>query len=204
MNKKIIAALVAALVVAGGNAAFADYKWFAGGSAGVFNSSTDDSASGLKEKVNSFNFSPTIGYIIDDKSDVSISIGYANADVKTPEYDPSTSGWYLEKYKATEFSIGAGYERLFLTVGNLYFYLWGGVTYSSVKEGDEDAYGKINISVEPNVQYGITDNIILFASLNFLSLNFDSWDGHSEFSFGADANDVLNTGAVQIGLSYLF
>jgi hypothetical protein len=196
--KKIILTAAAVLALAAGNAA-ADPKWFAGGSLNFGTAKHGD------YKSSSFGISPNIGYIIDDKSDVSVSVGFSNSKIDADELDSfgdPTGNIISEKY--SDWSVSAGYERLFLTVGSLYFYIWGGVEYSSAKIGDGDAQENFNISVAPNVQYGLTDNIILFADLNFLSLNFDTGDGYNDFSFGADSNGVINSGDISIGFAYLF
>jgi hypothetical protein len=198
--KKIIFALLAVAVLA--NASFASPKWFAGGSLNINSSKYGDL------KSNHFGFSPSFGYIIDDKSDVNISLGFYSGKDDVYEYDEfgfTTGNIISEKYSG--YSVGVGYERLFLTVSNLYFYLWGGIEYSSTKRGDSEAVCNFNVNITPNVQYGLTENIVLFVNLNFLSLNFDTGDGYNDFSFGVDTGDFLTVGhnsPLTIGVSYLF
>jgi hypothetical protein len=174
--KKIILAAIAVLALTAGNV-FADYKWFAGGSFDIATAKDGDT------KASAFGINPSLGYIIDDNSDVSVSVGFRSSSVEGHDGD---------KFDYSYYSISAGYERLILTAGSFYFYIWGGVEYSSEKFGDADAQGNFNINITPNVQYGLTDNIILFVNLNFLGLNFDTGDGYNDFSFGVDTNNALS------------
>lgn len=208
--KKIIFAVLAVALLTG--TSFADPKWFVGGSLDF--GSSKYVAAGEDVKGSYFGIAPSLGYIIDDKSDVSVSIGYATGKQDIPVFDPlDDSLAAIATDETTTFSISAGYERLFLTVGSLYFYLWGGIEYSSTEYGESSQdSNNINISIAPNVQYGLTDNVILFINLNFLSLNFDagkdiSGENYTDFSFGADSNNVLTVGhdsPLTIGFSYLF
>jgi len=75
---------------------------------------------------------------------------------------------------------------------------------------------KIGFNVFPAVQYCLSDNLGLFANLNFLSLNYTHSSQKDEdanptvtketdsFNFGVNADNVLSTSAFTIGFFYKF
>jgi hypothetical protein len=210
--KKIILATAAVLALTAGNV-YANYKWFAGGSFNIGTSKHSTSVQNIPadEKVSYFGINPSLRYIIDDNSDVSIGIGFGSGSASIE------ADGYAYKETETSFSISAGYERVILTAGSFYFYLWGGVEYSLTKvkitkTGDadkEETDDNFNINITPNVQYSLTDNVALFVNLNFLSLNFDTGGGYNDFYLGADTNNVIsfddpNHSPITIGFSVLF
>ncbi|MDR1942062.1 MAG: hypothetical protein LBQ47_07025 [Endomicrobium sp.] len=217
--KKIVLALFTVIALA--SVSFAAPKYFIGAGFNINSSKnlvtgenpwTGDSE-GIK-KGSEFGITPTFGYIIDDNSDVSISVGYSSFKYENIYYDAALDTVFEHTDKYESFSVGVGYERLILSAKNFYFYIWGGAEYATQKYGESKAGYNINFNITPNVQYGLTDNIYLFVNLNFLSLNYDTGkytgdddENYHDFSFGVDTNDVLTVGhdsPVTIGVSYLF
>ncbi|MCL1901580.1 MAG: porin family protein [Endomicrobia bacterium] len=185
--KKILA--VAAMLAVLSVQAFA-YDWYAGGSFS-YNS----------EAVSYFGFNPEIGYVLNEDFNVGLDFGYAsnNEYANLPGYG-----------KYTAFSIAPFIEYKVTKIGDLGLYLKGNLYYNNSKYADmSDPNLQYGISVAPNVKYDLTDRIILFVGLNFLSFNtglekLGSADTTGFFYFGADATKVLNVGSATIGMNYRF
>jgi hypothetical protein len=170
--KKIILAAAAAAALAGNSFA---YNFYAGLHAGyISRASTDEQYSLL---------SPTLGFILNDKSNVSIGFEY------------------ISHNSVDSLKINAGYEYLILSAGKFGVYINPSAFYH-ITGTDVSDFG---IRVSPNVQYGLTDRIVLFAGLNFFSLNFTQHkNGDSDFDFGANSGNVFESGNITAGLVYLF
>jgi opacity protein-like surface antigen len=198
--KKIILAAAAVLALVSTNV-FADYKWYASGNVGYNFDNTKDGAEN-----SDFGLGASVGYIINDKSDVSIGLNFGSAaekginDSGNPQ-DISTS--------ATEISLG--YEYLLGSKGDFSFYLWGGFAYTLINDEnkltDEKWEGQsYGISIVPNVQYAVTERIVFGVDLNFLSLDYYVTTGDDDYentAFGINASTTA-TAPVTLYFSFLF
>jgi hypothetical protein len=178
MKKLLIAAAMLAAVSVNGFA----YSWFVGGQAGLSSISPDGGDGNTV-----FSVSPYVGYLINDKSDVSVGVSYTSyGDVAAGENE-------------SEIGFSAAYEYAIASVDKLTFYISPSVSYTSISVKDGDTASNISVSVAPNIQYALSERIGLIAVLNFISLNFTTGDQvggagkGSEFSFGADGNATITS-----------
>ncbi|MDR2192017.1 MAG: hypothetical protein LBO62_03975 [Endomicrobium sp.] len=191
MKKILVAAVMLAAVSANGFA----YNFFAGGTFALFGGSEghaiENEGGNVLTGGSGFGISPYIGYLLNEKSDVSIAITYNNASYTVNDAYEET---------ATEIGVTLGYEYNIAAFGPLSVYIAPTLSYSqtSLKEGDFDE-STIGISVAPNVQYALSDRIGLIATLNFLSLNWSSTEGNTSFIFGADTNNAASSADFTIG-----
>jgi len=186
--KKVLA--VAALLAALSVPSFA-YDWYAGGS---FSYGTAVRTA--------FNFSPEVGYYVNDKLDVGVDFVYQKDNTNIPNNNPNLN-------EQTSWQIAPYAQLNIAKYGPLGLYLKGSLYYSREKFANGNDTENYGIIVAPNVKYALTDRITLFVGLNFLSLNAGVSKGKnlrstSSFTFGADANNVINTGDALIGFTYNF
>ena len=178
--------LVAAALLAAVSAQSFAYDFYAGGSLS-YNTSV----------ASSFNFSPEVGYYLNDKMDVGVDITYIKNNLNSTLSEQTS--WAAAPYLQCRIA----------KYGALGLYLKGSVYYSRDKFADGNDTENYGITVTPNVKYALTDRITLFLGLNFLNLSAgvskDKFGGNtSGFSFLGDANNVVNTGNAQIGFTYNF
>jgi hypothetical protein len=174
MKKVLIAAAMLAAVSVNGFA----YSFFVGGSAGLVSVSPETGDSNT-----AFGVSPYVGYLINDKSDVSVGVSYT-------DYGKAGSSDGLES------SVGAtlAYEYAIASAGKLTFYIAPSVTYTSYAPIVGDSYSGFSIAVAPNVQYALSERVGLIASLGFIGISYESIeDRGSEFIIGADGNNTITS-----------
>ena len=214
--KKVLALAVVALLFAGSQA-YA--QWFVGGGVG-FNT--------VKDGETSFFVSPEAGYAYNEKVDFGLGFSYSSMSdgyevVWISDYD------HYDISERSIFKIVPFARYNFINFGKFKFLLKGEFAIVSISEtvldevetGDYDGFGVpitvyqerevsgsgFEINVIPMVTYDLSEKIVIFAGLNFLSMNFSSLGGDydtTSFGFGADSNNAANTDYFQIGFNYKF
>jgi hypothetical protein len=195
--------LIAAAMLAMASVNVFAYSFFVGGalsaSGGTLGGSAQDPDTGiLREGISSFGISPYVGYLLNDKSDISIGITYSNSTYNEV-IDANTQNALTYEQSETEIGVSVAYEYLIAAYGPLSVYISPAVSYSQISYKEGDSAGKIGLSITPNVQYALSDRIGLIAGLNFLSLDWSSTEGITEFSFGVDTNDIASSALFTIG-----
>ena len=213
--KKVLALAVVALLFAGSQA-YA--QWFVGGGVG-FNT--------VKDGETSFSVSPEAGYAYNEKVDFGLGFSYSSLSDGTESFSDGNFGNYTLS-ESSSFKIAPFARYNFINFGKFKFLLKGEfaiVSRSETLVGEEALYDQIEddyytvaterevsgsgfeINVIPMVTYDLSEKIVIFAGLNFLSMNFSSLGGDydtTSFGFGADSNNVANTDYFQIGFNYKF
>ena len=187
--KKLFTVLVVLLAA---QAVFAQqYKWFAGGAAGVTKNKDNNTGAELTQ----YTFSPEVGRVINDKWDIGLGLAYSSINNPQAAVD-------FKSYK-----IGPFARYHFLQIGKLNFLLKG-KAYASFDRSSGVDGNILGLSVAPLVSYGLNKRIALFAELNFLSINFEKGGGdlydYTNFKIGAAANNVANSSNFQVGFFYKF
>jgi len=199
----------------------ASAQLYVGGALGFALDGADKDKDGKKNGISNsiFGILPEVGYSLNEKIDVGITLGLV--------LNNGTS-WENDKKQFSTKSTGFGAEPYirysFVEFGK--FALLGkaafgfGVSSSNLfdqddKKVDHTQSGETNISfaVSPVVVYNLSDNICLFTNLNFAGLDFTSTiykaDGEktgskSDFGIGIDTNNAFTTGAVEVGFVFKF
>ena len=165
----------------------ANAQFYAGGSLGFESNSNSNPKSSVW-------FSPEIGYYITPKFDVGIDLGFA---AEKQQNDMETSSWSFLPYARYSFYQLGKFEVI--AKGS------AGFTYADTFTGKSTNF-RMNIS--PILACNLTEKIVLFTQLNFLSLTFvltnpEFGDTSHQFRFGA-SNYLVNTGNLSVGFFYKF
>ncbi len=188
-----------------------------GGAAGFNSNSIKNDDGNNILSASEFSIIPEIGYSVNDKIGVGLTLGFGTEGAKRRTN---------ERISGSSFSIAPFVQYTALELGK--FQLIGRATlgfdshtgYGFNEDGIVELIGDDNskltsfgVNVTPFLHYVINDKFNVFGAMNFLSLNFASmsvkYDGEklgsvNVFNFGVDANNVANTGALQIGFIYKF
>lgn len=178
----------------------ANAQLYVGGALGLGFGSVKNNDGDKLYSTTTFALFPEVGYSLNEKVDLGISVGFGLASLKPEGGDAiKATSWevapYL-RYSVVEFG-------KFKLMGKASLYAMG------IKDADEVETTKLGLSVIPVLGYGISDNFVLLANLNFFSFGFDNTsvkDGGSTFGFGlgVNTNNALNTGDFTIGFAYIF
>lgn len=161
----------------------------------------------------SFNFSPAIGYDIDEK----ISVGLAVSSSMTKNVTPGQTE-IIQKSKAFGFAPFLRYYALRLDRFSVFGEASLGFSSSSslTKGGgvtvDGPKTSTFAAGVVPGVEFRINDQFALQTAINVLSFQFarhSETDGNEKdistiFNFGAGLDNVASTNAIHIGAIYRF
>ncbi|CAM1348248.1 outer membrane beta-barrel protein [Tenacibaculum crassostreae] len=194
--KKLL--LTIAMVVAGFTAnaqekgGFEKQDWFISGSAG-FNSVSQEGGSDLT----TFTFSPSVGYFVSENIALELALIIGSSTTETMGFQADID--------QTGASLSGNY--FFTPENNFSFTLGAGLSYTSVTT-DMDGFGEFDsnvfsIAVAPGINYFISENFALRASLAALSYSNESIDvdgAPSTNSFGLN----LNLSDINFGLTYKF
>lgn len=132
----------------------------------------------------SLDFSPVVGYSLNDKMDVGVELGFNS--IKNVSC--------IEDYNVTEFAITPFARYKFFEAGKLSVHAQAQVSFmhDSREIGDIDnKYNTFNIGVKPLIKYALTDNIAIVSSFGWFGFEKqqDSYttldlEASSELSFG--------------------
>ncbi|MDR1940936.1 MAG: porin family protein [Endomicrobium sp.] len=176
MKKLLIAAVMLAAVSVNGFA----YSFFVGGELGIESITPNKGDSNT-----TFSVSPYVGYLLNDKSDISIGFSYSDNGTVDPD---------AEDKDESSFGVTLAYEYAIASVDKLTFYISPTLTYTSTSVKDGDAYSSYEIAVAPNVQYALSERVGLIATLGFAGISYEAIeDGDSTFTFGANGNDTITS-----------
>ncbi len=189
--KKLITLAIVIFSVVGANA-----QYYVGGSVG-FQSNSKETNTNPKS---AFTIAPEFGYYLNDKLDIGLDIEFS---FDKEQNDDKTTGWAVAPYARYSFFQVSRFEVLAKT--SLFF---GGDKKEYASGGDSKSTN-FGLDLVPLLTYGLTEKVVLFSQLNFMRLNFtstkpDGGDARTSFGIGVDANNVMNTGNIQIGFVYKF
>ena len=167
---------------------------FANGDIYVSGSVGFNSAKQADAKSNSFNFSPSVGYFINDNIALELNLLIGTAEAANDD-------------KTTNIGAGLG-ARYFFTPSNQFsFTLGAGVSYTNSKfepnGGAEAKFNTFAIAVTPGVNYFVSDCIALRASVGALSYSSAKADvdgAEALNNFGLN----LNLSDINFGITYKF
>jgi len=211
MKKTILSIIIALSSIISVNAQFN-----IGGSVSFNTSIMKPEMGGDKEVSNSFSVSPSIGYRLNEKWEVGISLTINSFDSKQPLFSVSNEGNFVDmtvnETKAKEYFIET-YVRYQLVRFNKFsihglFNVYAGKgesenTFFSLKENTDYTLWGANIC--PVLMFDLSNKFSVFANLNFLNLGFSQYKikgrhTTTEFNFITNINDILPA----IGLIYKF
>ena len=219
MKKLFISAVLATAMIFGANA----QHFWVGGAVGFESSSFREADSDNFSSRSAFSISPEVGFSLNNRFDVGLGFSfgterqqhYFSSQWWTNEFDERAFSWSIAPFvQYTVFEFGRLRLLCRATVGfesHTGFEIWDGeIEFTG---NDEDRLSGFGANITPFVHYVISDRFNVFASLNFLSLNFarvsEKFDGNdigtvTVFNFGVDSNNLFNTGNFQIGFIFKF
>ena len=180
------------LIAAVASCMTASAQFWVSGSVGVSNSSTynnDDTRT-------NWNFSPAVGYALDDALEVGLELGL--------------SGSSYADDKSTDLSISPFIRYTFLSDGDFSMFLQGNLNLDHQKDKNDIGGGTIvenkstqyGISIRPGIKYTLTDQFAVVATLGGLYFNHTK---EPDPSFGPKNNLGLNINTgLDFGLVYSF
>lgn len=180
-------------IVATSSVAMAQTEGFTKGSlfisGNVGFSSTTEPGTPDDTKINSFNFSPRVGYFVTDKVAVGIGLGFGSN-----KNDDGTT-----EVKSTDLSIGA-FGRYYFTPANKFsMMLQLAADYTTSKnEVDGNETGKLNgfgVNFAPGLNYFISNRLALETTVGVLGFNsskpdVDGADATTNFNFNLGLNNI--------------
>jgi len=195
MKKLLLMAAVAVFGLSNVNAqddtttgGFAEGDLFVSGSLGYNSTKMGDF------KTNTFEFSPSVGYFITENIALELNLLVGTS---TDEDDD----------KSSNFGAGLGATYFFTPASQFSFTVGAGVAYSTFKfepdGGDEFKSNAFGVVVAPGVNYFISDDFALRASIGALSYTSDKADvdgAEAENTFGLN----LDLSDINFGIIYKF
>lgn len=184
--KKILVLTMALFMAISMNAQF----WMGGSLGANFTKFNDNMATlGYGDKTQtSLSFRPEVGYSLNDKWDICLGLGYGKLI--------NANG--IKDKTCTEFLIAPYASYTFAKVGQVEFYVDGGVDFGTHKVKDDDYTQKTFwVGVRPGVRLMLTDKVWFeaqVASLGYRSVQ----DETKEFGLNVDNN------ALQFGMYWSF
>ena len=185
MKKMILTALVAVVSLA------ASAQIWVGGEVGF--SAQNTKLNGFKTNNEAtFNFLPQVGYVLNDKFDIALTIGlkhknYRNNEPATDYYD---YGYYYggEEFNANSFILNPYVRYKFAKAGDFTFFVDGGFSYeythiSKVK----DNINTWELGFKPGISYNLSDKVSLVAHVG-------------KFAYGFSKQGDAKTNAIDLGL----
>lgn len=173
---------------------FEKEDWFVSGTAG-FNSSSQENVGNSS----TFTFSPSVGYFVSDNIALELALNIGSSAVEIE--------FLGEEAKQNVFGVSLGGNYFFTPENNFSFTLGAGLSYASIsseENGVEAADRSIfGIAVAPGVNYFVSENFALRASVGALSYSNESIDidgAPSTNNFGLN----LNLSDINFGLTYKF
>ncbi|MCD8236134.1 MAG: porin family protein [Prevotellaceae bacterium] len=152
-----------------------------GGSLGFDYTDVKDAGS-----VTSVSFAPEVGYNLNDKWAIGISIEEQYVNV-SPEHGSSDNG--------NNFAIAPFARYTFANSGKVSFFVDGGVIFGSTEFNTSNGFQKFNdsesywgIGIRPGVKIGLTDRLSLVTKLGYFG--YQHMEDINEFGFGIDNNSI--------------
>lgn len=199
--KKIL--LVLSLVFA---AMAVNAQVYVGGSLDYSSETEKDDNGDKLSSISNFTFAPRIGYSLSDVFSVGLGFSIGSSTQKA-----FLAGDEIGEAKGSSWAVAPFARYTVAEFGKFSVLGEGAIFFAGAKDAAEVKSSAFGISVKPILAFEASDNISLEAGLNFLNLGFssekentDSDASTSNFDFGADSNDLMNTSNIQIGFIYKF
>ncbi len=178
MKKIILTALVAVASLA------ANAQVWVGGEVGFSADKTTNDGNKFQNSA-SFSFLPEIGYTINDKWDIALTIGidHGNARNKIDDIETNYNSFILNPYARYKFA-KAGDFTFFVDGGFAYKY-----THWSEMPDNQNAWV---IAIKPGISYNLSDKVSLVAHVGDLSYSFAKQGNvkYNKFGVGVDGNAI--------------
>lgn len=170
MKKVILSALVAVASLA------ANAQIWVGGEVG-FNA-TKTSENGTKYGAAArFNLLPEVGYTLNDKFDIALTIGISHANANGDYYEGSQNfdevwGEYAD-FNRNAFTINPYVRYKFAKTGDFTFFVDGGFSYTMIHYSHvDDNANQWALGFKPGISYNLTDKVSLVAHVGDLGYAF--------------------------------
>ena len=170
MKKILLTALVAVASLA------ANAQVWIGGEVGF--SATKTSIDGEKfGAAANFNLLPEIGYTINDKFDIAMTIGLAHRNGNGDYYAGSNNfenfDGMLDDVNRNAFTINPYVRYKFAKTGDFTFFVDGGFSYTMIHvSGDDDNGNQWALGFKPGIAYNLTEKVSLVAHIGDLGYAF--------------------------------
>ena len=198
MKKMILTALVAVASLA------ANAQVWVRGEVGF--SATKASFDGNKEGAAArFNFLPEIGYTLNDKFDIALTIGLSHANSNGDYYEGSQKfdviGGNLEDVNRNAFTINPYVRYKFAKTGDFTFFVDGGFSYTMIHYSNtslatyDDNANQWALGFKPGISYSLTDKVSLVAHVGDLGYAFYKWGDQKSNTFDMGISNNISFGA---------
>ena len=193
MKKMILTALVAVASLA------ANAQVWVGGEVGF--SATKTSIDGNKKGAAArFNLLPEIGYSINDKFDIALTIGLSHANANGDYFEGSknfdTFGGIYDDVNRNAFTINPYVRYKFANAGDFTFFVDGGFSYTMIHySGADDNGNQWAIGFKPGIAYSLTDKVSLVAHVGDLGYSFYKCGDTKSNAFDMGISNNISFGA---------
>jgi opacity protein-like surface antigen len=194
MKKLLLSAAIAVLGLSQVNAQDGTTGGFNNGDVYVSGSLGFNSYKYGNSKINSLDFSPSVGYFVSDN--IALEFNLLVGSTKDEDDD-----------KTSSFGAGLGANYFFTPANQFSFTLGAGVGYvtntNKPNGGPESKYNTFDIAIAPGLNYFISEKFALRASIAALSYtsrkaDFSGAEAENEFGLNADLSNV------NFGVTYKF
>ena len=197
MKKMILAALVAVASLS------ANAQVWIGGEVGF--AATKTSFDGNKQGAAArFNLLPEIGYSINDKFDIALTIGLSHANSNGDYFEGSQdfdviSGAF-DDVNRNAFTLNPYVRYKFAKTGDFTFFIDGGfsftrIHYSNNYLGAENNANQWALGFKPGISYGLTDKVSLVAHVGDLGYSFYKRGDQKSNTFDMGLSNNISFGA---------
>ena len=193
MKKMILTALVAVASLA------ANAQVWVGGEVGF--SATKTTIDGDKQGAGAaFNLLPEIGYTLNDKFDIALTIGLSHKNSNGKYYAGSqnfdTFDGNLEDVNRNAFTINPYVRYKFAKTGDFTFFVDGGFSYTMIHySGVDDNGNQWALGIKPGISYGLTDKVSLVAHVGDLGYAFYKQGDVKSNTFDMGLSNSISFGA---------
>jgi len=147
-----------------------------------------------------FNLLPEIGYTINDKFDIALTIGLSHANgngdmwVGSANYD-DVAGVY-DDFNRNAFTLNPYVRYKFAKTGNFTFFVDGGFSYTRIHYSHVDDNGnQWALGFKPGIAYNLTDKVSLVAHVGDLGYAFYKKGDYKSNAFDMGISNSISFGA---------
>lgn len=193
MKKILLTALVAVASLA------ANAQVWVGGEVGFNASKTSIDGQKLGATAN-FNLLPEIGYTINDKFDIALTIGLSHRNANGDRYVGSASfenfDGMLDDVNRNAFTLNPYVRYKFAKTGDFTFFVDGGFSYTMIHySGIDDNGNQWALGFKPGIAYNLTDKVSLVAHIGDLGYAFYKKGDLKSNSFDMGISNNISFGA---------
>ena len=195
MKKMILTALVAVASLA------ANAQVWVGGEVGF--SATKTTIDGDKQgAAAAFNLLPEIGYTLNDKFDIALTIGLSHANSNGDYYEGSQKfdviGGNLEDVNRNAFTINPYVRYKFAKTGDFTFFVDGGFSYTMIHYSNtslatyDDNANQWALGFKPGISYALSEKVSLVAHVGGIGYSYAKYDDikTNGFDLGVKGNNI--------------